>query len=59
MSYDKDFGFECDDCGETIGGDPMTFMESKDIIDSEGWKTTRENGEYKHYCPKCRELRSI
>ena len=56
MSYDRDFGFVCDDCGESVGGAPLNFMESKDIMISDGWSIVCINGMWEHYCPKCKDV---
>ena len=42
----------CDNCGDGFKAD--TWEEAQDTLKSEGWKTKREYGEWRHYCPECK-----
>ena len=48
--YDKDFGFECDVCGQTVGGDPYDFEESLELRKREGWINRKIDGEWLSFC---------
>lgn len=50
MAFDFDFGFECENCGECIGGGLYDFWESKDLMEDEGWITRKVDGEYLNFC---------
>ena len=50
MAFDFDIGFECENCGNTIGGGFYDFWESKDLMESEGWITKCVDGEYYNFC---------
>lgn len=49
-----DFNVTCDDCGEeenfdTDGNFKMLLADLK----SHGWMITKENDQWRHYCPNC------
>lgn len=46
---------ECDFCSEYHETDEDDFIEAVNAIKDEGWKVFKENGEWKHMCPSCRE----
>lgn len=50
MAFDNDFGFECEQCGATIGGGLYDFWESKDLMENDGWITRKVDGEYLNFC---------
>ena len=54
MGFDFEYGFECENCGENIGGGLYDFYESKELMEEEGWITKRLNGEWLNFCcPEC------
>jgi hypothetical protein len=56
MSFDFENGFECENCGETIGGGLYDFYESKELMEQEEWISKRVNGEWLNFCcRKCLE----
>lgn len=48
----------CDECGETTG-DPFHRIEFREMVEAakdSGWEIKLdERGEWRHYCPACRE----
>jgi len=61
MTWDRDFGFECDgeNCSATVyepdyesNDDRADFHESKDEMDSLGWITRKIDDEWRHFCSK-------
>ena len=50
MAFDFDLGFECENCGETIGGGLYDFDESRELMQNEGWLSRKINGEWLNFC---------
>ena len=55
MNYDKELGFLCDTCDSSIGGEPLSYMESKFEYDNAGWTSVYTSGRYTHICPICQK----
>lgn len=51
--FDKEWGFECDQCGQTVGGNPYDFDESLELRKQEGWLNRKHDGEWYSFC--CQE----
>lgn len=47
--------FECDGnkCHEVLETDTHDFNEARELLDEEGWRTTKQNNEWCHICPTC------
>lgn len=50
MSWDRDFGFDCEYCGDTIGGGLEDFEESQSLMKSSGWINRKVDGEWCNFC---------
>jgi len=50
--YDYDFGFNCEECGQTLGGGLYDFEESKELIRQHGWISRYVQGEWLNFCSK-------
>lgn len=48
--FDRDFGFECDNCSHTIGGGIYDFDESLEMRKAEGWISRKFDGEWYNFC---------
>lgn len=48
--FDKEDGFECDYCGETVGGNPLDFHDSVTEKKAQGWLSRKVNGEWYDFC---------
>ena len=48
--FDKDWGFECDQCGQTVGGGIYDFDESLELRKQEGWINRKIDGEWYSFC---------
>ena len=44
----------CDNCEEVIELSDCTFYDLIDELKCQGWKITKEAGEWKHYCEGCK-----
>ena len=52
-NYDRDWGFTCEHCGQTVGGDfggAEDFYESLALKKSEGWISRKIDGEWFDFC---------
>ncbi len=45
-----DYGFECQNCGKTIGGGLYNFEESLELMREHGWISRSYKGEYLNFC---------
>lgn len=50
MGFDFDFGFECENCGETIGGGLYDFHDSRTLMKFEGWISRKINDDWLNFC---------
>lgn len=53
---DHDYGdyyAVCDGCEAVTEDIYSSFNEVVDGLKDESWTTTKENGEWRHYCPTC------
>jgi len=56
IKWDKTWGdtweITCDDCGEfeEVEGD---FQDCLNFLKEEKWRTTKDEGDWVHYCPDC------
>lgn len=48
--FDRDLGFECDYCGQTVGGGIYDFEESLECKKREGWINRKIDGEWLSFC---------
>ena len=45
----------CDNCG--TGQECDNWAEAIDFMNEEGWKKKLVDGEWKHFCPECGEVK--
>lgn len=45
--------WECDDCGTELETDTEDFDEALVTLKDEGWRTTKEDDEWQHWCQDC------
>ena len=48
--FDRDWGFTCEHCGESIGGGDYDFYESLDLKKSQGWISRKVDDEWCDFC---------
>ncbi len=53
ISYVHKYMVTCDNCG--TGQECDNWAEVMDFMNEEGWKKRLVDGEFKHYCPECKE----
>ena len=53
--YKNNYMVICDNCG--TGQECDNWAEVMDFMNEEGWKKKLIDGEFKHYCPECQEMR--
>ena len=45
----------CDNCGD--GFESESWDEAQQIMKEQGWKKRLIDGEYRHFCPDCKEAK--
>ena len=53
--YKNKYMATCDNCG--TGQECDSWAEVIDFMNEEGWKKRLVDGEWKHYCPECVEVK--
>lgn len=46
--------FECDSCADTLDTGTGNFEAAKNLLDREGWRARKDNGDWEHFCSKCK-----
>ena len=49
-SFDREFGFECEFCGDTLGGGLLDFYESVEEKKNNGWLSRTIEGDWYDFC---------
>jgi len=53
--YKNNYMAICDNCG--TGQECDNWADVMDFMNEEGWKKRLVDGEFKHYCPECVEVK--
>lgn len=46
--------FMCDECDDELETETSDFTEARQMLDREGWRTSKVGDEWVHHCPDCR-----